>query len=355
MMRVSSPDSLGFLADIIISLLVSPLLASPVPAVAQTANEYDRGLAAFRAGDYSTAADLFARVETALPGSTAALLYRSKCLIHVQDFAGAERQLRVYLNSHRASDEAGYLLGYVLHREAKPRESLEAYTRAAALKRPTADDLKIVGLDYVLLNDYPDAIHWLGKSVEMEPKNKDAWYCLGRAYYTQSRLAEARKAFLTVLDLDPRDVKAESNLGLIFESEAKPDEAIKAYREAITWQQANPHPNEQPLVNLGSLLTQQGRIEEAIPYLEKAAALAQNSGFCHLKLGVAYLRARQLGRARRELEQATQLEPDNAAAHYQLGRLYQAIHVPERAKVEFDRTKELQGRAVGAIPPSPKL
>ena len=39
-------------------------------------------------------------------------------------------------------------------------------TKAAALQSPTGDDLKIVALDYVLLNDYSDAVRWLEKAVE---------------------------------------------------------------------------------------------------------------------------------------------------------------------------------------------
>jgi tetratricopeptide (TPR) repeat protein len=252
--------------------------------------------------------------------------------------------------SHASSADAAYLLGFVLHRQNRPAESLTAYTQAAAITQPTGDDLKIVGLDYVLLDDYPDAIKWLEKAVEFDPKNKDAWYYLGRAYYTNARLLEALRAFQRVLDLDPHDVKAENNLGLIFESSAQPDAAIDSYTKAIDWDQRSPHPSEQPYVNLGSLLLEQGRIEEAISALEKSVALAPNDGFCRLKLGTVYLRAGKLEAAQRELEKATSLEPDNPAAHYQLGKLYKQIRETDRAKAEFDRTAELQARAAGSSP-----
>jgi len=36
-------------------------------------------------------------------------------------------------------------------------------TKAAATHTPTGDDLKIVGLNYVLLNDYADAVKWFEK------------------------------------------------------------------------------------------------------------------------------------------------------------------------------------------------
>src|SRR5262250_1745384 len=146
---------------------------------AQTGNDFDRALAEFRAGNYTIAASTFARVEATSPGVTDALLYRAKALMHVEDLAGAEQALRGYLESHRNSADALYMLGYVLNRENRPAESLAAYTQAAAINPPISDDLKIVGLDYVLLNDYPDAIKWLEKAVELDSNNKDAWYYLG--------------------------------------------------------------------------------------------------------------------------------------------------------------------------------
>jgi tetratricopeptide (TPR) repeat protein len=335
-------------ARVLVSLIVTGFLCIPW-ASAQT-SDFERGVTEFRAGNYSSAAKIFAEAESSSPGTTDALLYEAKCLVHLEDFAAAEKALRIYMASHASSADAAYLLGFVLHRQNRPAESLTAYTQAAAITQPTGDDLKIVGLDYVLLDDYPDAIKWLEKAVEFDPKNKDAWYYLGRAYYTNARLLEALRAFQRVLDLDPHDVKAENNLGLIFESSAQPDAAIDSYTKAIDWDQRSPHPSEQPYVNLGSLLLEQGRIEEAISALEKSVALAPNDGFCRLKLGTVYLRAGKLEAAQRELEKATSLEPDNPAAHYQLGKLYKQIRETDRAKAEFDRTAELQARAAGSSP-----
>ena len=322
---------------------------------AQPSSDFDRGVAEFRAGNYSSAATLLARAEAAAPGTTDALLYQAKALVHLQDFAGAEKALRGYLHSRGDSSDALYMLGFVLNRETRPAESLASYTQAAAITPPTADDLKIVGLNYVLLDDYADAIKWLEKAVALDGTNQDAWYYLGRAYYTKARLLEARKAFQKILDLDPHNARAEDNLGLILETEGQPAAAIDAYRKAIAWQEQTPLPSEQPYVNLGNLLMEQGQIKEAIEPLEKAVALAPNNAFCHMTLGVYYRKAGQMEVAQRELERATQLEPDNAVAHYQLGRLYKEAHDLDRAKVEFRRTAELQSRAAGSnsTPPKP--
>src|SRR5216683_6521909 len=145
----------------------------------QTSGDLALGLSEFSKGNFSAAAAHFARAEEAAPGATDALLYESKAHVHLEQFTAAETALRRYLLLHADSDDALYLLGYVLHRQGKPAESLETYTSAAQHRAPTGDDLKIVGLNYVLLNDYPDAIKWLEKAVEAEPKNKEAWYFLG--------------------------------------------------------------------------------------------------------------------------------------------------------------------------------
>lgn len=343
----SSKPNTRLLKHCIASALIAGGLLCPARAFAQTNSDFDRGMAEFRAGNYAASAAMFARAESAAPGSTDALLYQAKSQVHLQDFPAAERALRAYCASHHDSSDGLYLLGFVLHRENRPAQSLDTYTRAAAITPPTADDLKVVGLNYVLLDDYPDAIKWLEKAVERDAKNKDAIYYLGRAYYTKARLAEARKAFLSILDMDPRDSRAENNLGLILETEGQPAAAIETYRKAITWQEDTMLSSEQPYVNLGNLLLEQGQTMEAAAPLEKAAALSPNNAYCRLKLGVYYRTIGNLRDAERELETATRLDPDNATAHYQLGRVYKDMHQLDRAKAEFDRTAELQKRASG--------
>jgi Tfp pilus assembly protein PilF len=333
------------------------LLAFFLAAVAGGAQEdhaYANALARFRAGEFTTAIALFTEVEKNSPSTTDALFYKAKALTILERFPEADETLRQYLEARPDSHTALYLLGFVLHREQKPEESLKVYTKAAAIRVPTGDDLKIVGLNYVLLNDYPDAIKWLEKAVAFEPNNKDAWYYLGRAYYTQGNLPEATKAFSTVLQLSPRDAKAKNNLGLVFESQAKPDEALSAYRSAIAWQEAANQLSEQPYLNLGSLLLEQNNTEGAIAPLEKAVSLAPSTAICRLKLGVAYLRANRLSDAQRELESSTRIDPENAAAHFQLARTYKQLGQNDRAKAEFAKAEELQSQAASKTIPRPQ-
>lgn len=321
-----------------------PILLSP--SFGQTEDGYEKAKAAFQSGQYLEAVSLFEAVESASPGKTDALLYLAKVSIHLQQFADAENALRRYLEKNPESANGYYLLGYVLNRENRPAESLEIYTRAAKITPPTGDDLKIVALDYELLNDNSSAIRWLERSVAMDPGNKEAWYYLGRAYYTATRIPDARAAFENVLRLEPQDPKAENNLGLIFESGGKTDDALAAYRNAIAWQRDNAPSAEQPYLNLGSLLVTLDRAEEAIPPLRKAVELASTNSQCHLRLGTAYLHLSRLDEAQRELLEAVRLNPQDATAHYQLGRYYKQVKNMDAAKREFDRVSEIQSAEV---------
>jgi tetratricopeptide (TPR) repeat protein len=320
----------------VLFLVFSPLSSG------QTNVEYDSAKAAFQAGQYLQAVSLFEAVESASPGKTDALLYTAKASTHLQKFVDAENALRRYLERNPESANGCYLLGYVLNRENRPAESLEIYTRAAKITPPTGDDLKIVALDYELLNDNPAAIRWLERSVGMDPGNKEAWYYLGRAYYTATRMPDARAAFEHALRLEPHDARAENNLGLIFESGGKTDDAIAAYRNAIAWQKDNAPSAEQPYLNLGSLLVTLDRAEEAIPPLRKAVELASANPQCHLRLGTAYLHLKRLDEAQKELLEAVRLNPQDATAHYQLGRYYKQVKNMDAAKREFDRVSEIQ-------------
>src|SRR5258708_25211990 len=157
------------LANASLLLVLSSLsMVCPLKSRAQTEGDFDRGVAEFRAGNYSSAAELLERAETASPGTTDALLFEGKALVHLSNFPAAERTPQRYVASHPASAEGLYLLGFVLHRQNRPSESLAAYTRAASIAPPSGDDLKIVGLDYVLLGDYSDAIKWLQSAVERD-------------------------------------------------------------------------------------------------------------------------------------------------------------------------------------------
>jgi tetratricopeptide (TPR) repeat protein len=274
-------------------------------------------------------------------GPADALLAQARTAVQAGSFSSADAMVRKYLSQQDASADGHYLLGYILSHEGKAKESLAEYTRAAQLRTPTANDLKVVAVDYVLLGDFADADRWLTKALSWNPSDADGWYYLGRTKYNENRFSEAIDAFNSCLKLDTHNVKAEDNLGLSYEGLNQTQQAIQAFQTAIAWQTGGSKKDAQPYLNLGMLLAEQEHPDASLVYLQEAVALAPQNAKAHEQLGRAYLKLKRLKDAQGELEKAVQLAPSSSSLHYELAINYRDQGLKDQAKKEFDRCTEL--------------
>jgi tetratricopeptide (TPR) repeat protein len=233
-----------------------------------------------------------------------------------------------------------YALALVLRQEGNPRSSLDTYTNAARYRQPTANELRSVALDYVLLNDYEDAIHWLERAVQTEPKNIDVLYSLGRCYYSKDRYRDAGKMYERVLAIEPTHLKAEENLGLVLDATNHPEEAEEALRKAAQWASAE-NKDEWPFLDLGGFLLDRDRAPEAVDPLRASIQIQPNCAVCHAKLGRALLATHDIPGSIAELEEAERLDPKDPKTHFELGRALRQAGQTERAQEEFAASQKL--------------
>jgi tetratricopeptide (TPR) repeat protein len=290
---------------------------------------------------WTDAAAGFDECEKRDPGKTDALLYRGKALVNLRQFEEAAQALRTFAKSHPQSDDAAYLLAYVAFRQDRPAESLRLFSDAARLKPPTSNDLTIAALDYVLLNEYSDAAHYLELSLKMNPDDVETRYHLGRVRYQQNQFDLAIAAFQEVIKREPANVKALDNLGLSFEAKNQVEDATTAYKKAIDLDGAATAHSEQPYLNLGTLFEKSNRFQEAMPMLARASEIAPSEFKPHYELAKAYFDSTQWESARQQAEKAIELNPKDSSSHYLLGRVYQRLGQKELANEEFRRTSEL--------------
>jgi len=319
------------------------------------------------------------------------LLSDAKSLFQQNKFSEADRAVRQYLKDHPDSADGHFLLGHILFREIQAHAMLEAqfqsqahspmssvrimgsnpsptpdvtaapemakaslaeFTAGAKLHDPSAADLKVVAFDYVLLGDYLDADKWLTRMLAWTPSDAEGWYYLGRTKYNENRFAEAVAAFQRCLKLDPRNLKAEDNLGLSYAGLGRKEEAAAAYQQAIDWQSGAALKNPGPYIDFGDLLLDENRNEEAVSYLLQAIGVAPRESRAHELLGKAYSRLEQLPKAQSELEEAIGLLPQNASLHCMLAPVYRKQGLADKAKIEFDRCAALAGNH--SVPPTPR-
>ncbi|HTF71881.1 MAG TPA: tetratricopeptide repeat protein [Edaphobacter sp.] len=279
-------------------------------------------------------------------------LQEARTLLTAGRLPQAEEILRRHLKDDPTSAEAHYLLGDVLFRQQKARESLAEFTSGSKFKRPGAGELRTVASDYVLLGDFTDADKWFSEVTAETPNDAEAWYLLGRTKYNENRFAEAITSFEHVLTLRPKDIRAEDNLGLSQQGLDHTEQAKTAFQTAIAWQSGAPT-DAQPYLNLGTLLTDQGDLAGAIPQLEKAATLAPDNPRIHEELGRALQSKGDMEGAQTQLEMAVKLAPNAAALHFKLGQIYRHRGLNERAQQEFAICAKLNGAHSSTEVPNP--
>jgi Flp pilus assembly protein TadD len=267
----------------------------------------------------------------------------ARALIADGQYQHAKAVLAAILNTEDKSVEGHALMGLTLEHLDDPKGSLEEYTKSAALKQPTAFDLENVAKDYVLLGDLTSAEHWAQVATQLAPRDAEAWYVLGRIRYTLQHFQEAANCFKQSLALMPRSAKAENNLGLSYEGLNRDAEAEAAYRQAIEWQQQEPHPSEQPLLNLGIVLLHAGKLDEAERLLTQAAAIAPQDERILEQLGHLDLDRKRYPEAQERLLAALKLDPKKASLHFLLGKVYHLEGREKEATAEFAQASVLSG------------
>jgi len=324
-------------------------------------------------------------IRTLNPGQLDAQLAQAKSLVDQGNIVDADRTVRDYITAHPDSAAAHFLRGYILFRQiqasssamdstqreqykeqetavpgvatvaAAAKDSLSEFTEGAKYRQPSAFDLKIVALDYVVLGDYVDADKWLTRSLQWNPKDAEAWYWLGRTKYNENRFDEAAQSFEQYLKSDPKSVKAEDNLGLSYAALGQTSKAIATYQNAIAWQSESASKDPGPFLDLGTLLMDQNRAQEAVAYFVQAVAISPKESRFHEALGQAYFRLDQLQKAQDELETAVDLSPQNPRLHYLLGRVYRKQGFVAKADAEFSREESLKAAAPAhTVPASPR-
>jgi tetratricopeptide (TPR) repeat protein len=316
------------------------------------------------------------------PGKADEALSHVTALLQAGKVGEAEGDVRAYMKTHPDSGRAHFLLGYILFdeihvrfteqekrqgkgfkyndqvgvslqnfRNALARASLAQYTAGARSRKPSAFDLKIVALDYILLKDNIAADKWLSLSLSWNPKDAQGWYYLGRTKYSESQFPAAIEAFEQCLELEPKNVAAEYNVGLSYAGLGQDDQAIQAYQNAIAWQADSETKSAEPYILLASIYLDENQPAKAVPNLRQAVLIAPQAARAHEELGKAYSLLHQLPEAEAQLEDAVHLAPKNAPMHCMLGQVYRQEKKFAPAKAEFQACAALQHTTPGGHAP----
>jgi tetratricopeptide (TPR) repeat protein len=188
---------------------------------------------------------------------------------------------------------------------------LDTYHEILALNAESAEADMLAGEALDEMKNQWAAIEQFRAAEKANPKEPDVHYGLGFLLWTQTQYPEAASEFQAELDNNPNHVQALTYLG--------------------DTQMHLKHP------------------ELAQPLLENALRLDAGQELAHLDLGILLADAGRQEDALREMRAAAKLDPGDVNVHWRLGRLYRAMGRKDEAKAEFDKASSITKAADSAL------
>ena len=185
-------------------------------------------------------------------------------------------------------------------------------------------------------------------AVESDPECSICQNNVGVLYYAQKLYAPAKAKYELALALRPDRLRVHGNLGLVLLEMGDVDGALRHIRIALDDSPKDP----KNLTSMAYLLLTQKRHTEAIPYLERAYAIAPTyvPGLVNLGLALSETGRPEEGLAR--LTRALELKPDESMVHIGLARVHLARGDYEAAAREYAVLTTLDPAGAQALEPA---
>lgn len=231
--------------------------------------EFDRMVAAYRAGRMDEAATLGQALSKAHPKVHGVHNLLGAALLELGNEMGAEGAFRRAIAADPVHPASYNNLAIALRRQGKLAEAEEIY-RAVIARAPhyadapynLANMLEGLGRD-------AEAEDWLRAAIAAAPGYVDAHYNLGNLLAKQGRREEAIASFAQTAHLRPGHSDAHNNRGAQYLALDRVDEALDAYAAALAADPAN----GKALVNRGKALVLKGALPDAIASFRAAVAV----------------------------------------------------------------------------------
>ena len=212
---------------------------------------------------------------------------------------------------------------------------------------PTEEHLFDWGNNLVQLRAFDEAAQVFTAAIARHPESARLHVGLGIAHYSRGQYEDAVKSFCRAADLAPSDPRPYQFLGEMYGVapalgeevtrrlagfvKANPRNALAHFHYAMSLWKGQPGGSEPADM----------RQVEAL--LREAVTLDPKLAKGYLELGILLSDEQRYQEAIQELRRATQLEPDLAQAHYRLARAYQRTGQKALAEQELETFERLSG------------
>ena len=195
-----------------------------------------------------------------------------------------------------------------------------AFLGPGSIVELNAVSLNISGDQHFQRGEMDEAIAEYRAALELDSNDTNVLNSLGVCLAEVDDIAAAKTAFKTVQKIDPSEPMAHYNLGMLYQLDHNPKEALTHFQQA----HATNHGFFEIPFQIGKILSQQCRWEDALHFAEKALVLNQGHGAVYALKGLCLAAMEKRPEAIAAYTQSVKINPNNADALSALGCLYDA-------------------------------
>jgi len=252
-----------------------------------------------------------------------------------------EKAFTAFSKAHHLfpSDPAyAYNLGWAAYTAGQWSLAQEWFEKAVSNDPNYTDAINYLGLIAENLNNPQQAIQVLKDGLAIDPQHKNMRYNLGRIYYDQGLLSEAKECMEQTVQLNAAAADAMNYLGLIEKLQGNKDQAIIWFTRAV---EVSPE-YHYPLFNLGVLYYDMEDFDRAIEYFDKTIVLDTGNVYAYNYLGLIAENSSKPEGAILNYQKAISINEQFAVGYYNLGIvLYKQLQYDESV-IAFKKALKLK-------------
>lgn len=307
---------------------------------------YNLGIALYKKGDEVSAIDYLKRAGAADKIGQAAHLANSKLGViftRRREFDLAEQHLRLATSIAPNDPVDRYNLGIVYLKQNKPDLALEQFTRAEELGREDAAITENIGEAYYSLKDYDRSLNAYNRLLDTNRRNAKILSRLAEIYYEKGELDKAYDFYQKITAYEPASENARVaylNMGNILDDAQRFDEAIDVYKRAL----AISPKDDSALFNLGIAYKHAHKPELAIESWKKASELNPDNPKPLLALADFYYENSHYDLAMDEYQRILRRWPGVQEGHFNLASIYYKKNLNDYAIASYKRVIEINDK-----------
>lgn len=182
------------------------------------------------------------------------------------------------------------------------------------------------------------AIRKLSALATGKDTNPAVYSILGMAYAQQGRYAQSEGCLRRVLETNPNDVTARSNLALVYLNMGRLEDSRKEFAKGV---ELNPK-SDRDWIGLGLTLQRMGRHEDAMDAFNGALRINPNLGEAQFDLGISAMNLRRYDEAIAAFKKSAELNPKDYRTQIWLANAYQARGLTSEAAAAYIRATPLR-------------